>query len=321
MLKIGPYRLPSNVLLSPLSGISDLSFRLICREFGAAFCYFEMIDCNALLHGPNSPKVKEILSTNDDDSPIAAQLLGSTPDQMLKAAQVLIEKAKKIKYLEVNAACPAKKVSKKKAGAYLLKDPDTLSAIIRRLSSELDLPVTVKLRIGYDRYDRHEFIESVKGCEIAGASALFIHGRTRKQGYSGEINYGAIREAKEAVGIPVLGSGDLLDKASIEKMFNLAGCDGIAVARGAMGNPWIFKGVDPAEVELSERISVLKRHLFYMKKYRFTGHHQNIGIMRKIAILYLSSVPNAAEMRSHLSKAKDRDELLAAIDLAPRIAG
>ncbi len=321
MIRIGSFKPDTNIFLAPLSGISDLSFRKICRQFGAGLCYFEMIDCNALIHGQNSPKVGEILTTEDSDSPIAAQLLGSTPEQMLKAAIILLMKMPKIKYLEINAACPAKKVAKKKAGAHLLKEPRILGEIIKLLSSELPLPITVKLRVGFDHYFEKDFIETVKLCERSGASALFIHGRTRKQGYSGEVNYEAIKKAKAAVDLPVFGSGNILDQGSMAKMFELTGCDGITVARGAMGNPWIFDGLNPDNVDLAKRIKVAKKHLGYMKKYRIDGHTHNIGIMRKISILYLSSVPNATVVRSHLSEAKDYEELLEVIDLSPGIAG
>ncbi|OGC04661.1 hypothetical protein A2276_01630 [candidate division WOR-1 bacterium RIFOXYA12_FULL_43_27] len=294
-----------NTFLAPLSGCSDLSFRLIAREHGAKFCFYEMVDANALLH-QQDPK-RDILKTHPDDKPIAAQLLGSNPDQMLEAAKLLLTMVEPV-FLDINAACPAKKILKKKCGAYFAKNPTNLFKIIEKLSSNLSLPITVKLRIGFDRYDEKEFIANVKNCEKAGASALFVHGRTMKQGYSGTVNYEAIKKAKAAVKIPLFGSGDILNRELMHKMLNETGCDGVLVARGALGNPWFFSGETP---DPEEKKNVMRRHLAYLEKYKKTRPTGKLGQMKKTAMWYLKEFRNTHELRRQITNCRTIPELLA----------
>ncbi|MFH1386245.1 MAG: tRNA-dihydrouridine synthase [bacterium] len=305
-MKIGSYELPTDLMLAPMSGVSDLPFRLIARRHGAKFCFFEMIDCNGLIH--NAKRNLDILATTEEDQPTAAQLVGADPDDMLKAAKVILSNVK-IPFLDINAACPVKKVLKKKAGSYLLKDVKRLSAIIKKLAAGLPIPVTVKLRTGFLKADLKEIASIAKQCEKSGAAAIFIHGRTQRQGYSGEIDYKSIKAVKEAVTIPVFGSGNVFSTAGIKKMFNETGCDGVMVARGSFGNPWIFQGVD--QVDLATRQQVLKAHLALVNEYRQVS---KIGFLRKVALWYLKSFPDASKVRGQVNGIQSYEELLALVD-------
>lgn len=319
MIRFGSTDIATNIFFAPLSGCSELSFRLIARECGAKLCFFEMVDAHSLL-GPH-PKKFEILKTIDRDSPIAAQLVGESPELMRDAAQILLAHVP-VTFLDINAACPVKKVVKKGAGAALLNDSDMLSQIIAALVSSVHIPVTVKLRIGYSNIDIPAFVELVKRCEASGAAAVFVHGRTREQGYSGDVCYEAIRAVKDAITIPVFGSGNVFDPVSAKKMFTETGCDGILVARGAFGNPWIFRQIEeylhtaalPPDVTLYTRKEVLKRHLAYVDQYKCGTPLGKMGFMRKVALWYLKGFPNAAKLRGQVNTITDYPALLEFID-------
>ena len=315
MIHIGSTQIATNIFLAPLSGCSDLAFRLIARECGAKFCFFEMVDAHSLL-SPN-PKKFTILKTLEQDTPIAAQLLGSDPAIMLDAAQMLLEHVT-ISFLDINSACPVRKVIKKKAGAFLLKTPEVLSRLIQVLASSCSVPITVKLRIGFNTTDLPALLDLAKLCEASGASALFVHGRTRAQGYSGDVNYGAIRAIKPAVQIPVFGSGDVFTPQLAKQMFDETDCDGILVARGAFGNPWIFRDIEdsihhstvPSEQTISVKKAVLKRHLAYIAQYKDCTPAGKVGVMRKVALWYLKGFPGASKIRGQVGAIPDYETLL-----------
>ncbi|NQT30594.1 MAG: tRNA-dihydrouridine synthase [Candidatus Saganbacteria bacterium] len=314
MIKIGSCQIDTNVFLAPMAGCTDLSLRLISREHGAKFCFFEMFDSNSLIHG--GPKKTDLCKSLKKDNPIAAQLLGSDPDTMFSAAQRLLELTNPY-FLDINAACPVRKVIRKKAGAYLLLEPKALYAILRKLSSEISLPVTVKMRVGYDRFSKKEIVEIAKNCQENGAAALFVHGRTKREGYSGEVNYKAIKAIKEAVGIPVFGSGNVFSKALAQKMFDETSCDGILIARGALGNPWIFSGKSRSDIDWKERKKVLLKHLSYIEKYKDGNSQGRVVHMRKVALFYISSLPYASRMRAQITPLKTYKELVDLIDVLP----
>jgi len=315
MIKIGSETIDTNIFLAPLAGCSDLSFRLISREEGARFCFYEMVDANSLVrrNGGNG----EILKRHPKDSPIAAQLLGSDPSMMEDAAQRLMRRVD-IAFLDVNCACPAKKVIKKRAGAYLLRDPDALCKILRRLVSSLPVPLTVKIRIGYDKIDRPAIADIARRCEGSGAAAIFVHGRLTTQGYAGEIDYDSIRAVKEAAKIPVFGSGNIFGPESAKKMLVSTGCDGIIAARGALGNPWIFRdieeylanGVLPEKREMRFKLEMLRKHISYINEYKEIRPSSKIGVMRKVALWYVKNFSESREMRRRISGVKSYDEML-----------
>lgn len=311
MVKIGAQKIDTNIFLAPLAGVADLAFRLIVREHGAKLCFFEMVDSNSLVY--DSAKSRDILNTHPEDVPIAAQILGGDPEQVLAAARVLLRRIDPV-FLDLNAACPVKKILKKKSGAYLMTDPKALCSIIKLLTKSLSIPITVKLRSGFDKYDQAGLVSLAQKCEQSGAAAIFLHGRTRSQFYSGQVDYAAIRAVKKKVEIPVFGSGDVLSAPLAKKMFEQTGCDGILVARGAIGRPWIFReiehylqtGQNLKEFSFEQKIEVLKKHLSYMP--------DKIGLMRSIAIEYLKGWPKAAMIRRLITKARTSGELLAVVD-------
>ncbi|MCM8760973.1 MAG: tRNA dihydrouridine synthase DusB [Candidatus Omnitrophica bacterium] len=319
MLAIGKYILPAYILLAPMSGCTDLAFRLIAREHDAAFAFFEMVDSHSVFY--HRKKTLSLLKTHDKDRPIALQLLGSKPDIMLKAAEDILSRLK-ISFLDINAACPAKKVIRKKAGSYLLQDRENLRAIINRLSSALDIPVTVKIRIGYKNETCQDMVDIARMIEDAGASALFVHGRTRLQQYSGDIDYDTIKAVKNSVDIPVFGSGNILSPQHAGKMLAATGCDGILVARGGLGNPWIFRaiaeyisnGKEVASPTLEDKKNVLKKHLSYLETYCDASEKVRVGLMRKVAIWYLKSFPLAKRIREKISVVKSYEKMLEFID-------
>ena len=328
-ISIGSYQLPSNILLAPMAGCTDLPFRLIAREHGAKFCFFEMVDCNSITYGAKR-RVRSILKTIEEDQPIAAQLLGRDPSKMLAGAEEILSIAKPA-FLDINAACPAKKVIKKKCGSYLLKDEPELCAILKKLSSHLPIPVTVKLRIGYDRSDPAKIAHLAKRCQDSGAACIFVHGRTQAKGYSGPVDYLSIKAIKKAVDIPVFGSGNIFSPESAKKMLDETGCDGILVARGALGNPWLFKeiseyicsrrrglnlsyGTDKLSVSKEERMRVLKDHISAIEKFKDPGPRGNIGHMRKAVYWYLKGFPMAARVREKVSLVNSYEKMLKLVD-------
>ena len=321
MLKIGNYELPSRILLAPLAGCSDLAFRLIMRSYGAKFAFLQMIDANAL---SRNKKSLEMLSTTQKDRPIAGQLLGSDPDIMLASAKIILEHVD-IKFLDINAACPVKKIIRKKAGAYLLKEPQLLYRVIKKLSSTLKVPITVKLRLGYDHVDRAHIVEIAKKCEKNGASAIFIHGRTRLQGYCGPVDLDAIKAVKSAVTIPVFGSGDILTPKQAFEMMATTGCDGILVARGSFGNPWIFRNIErflkgkPLFIPtFDDRKKAALKHLKYLGKYDRSLSKGKVGLMRKSVLWYMKGFPNSSYLREKINNAQSRKALADIIRSAER---
>lgn len=318
MIKIGSYKLNTRILLAPLSGVSDLPFRLIAREYGAKFCFFEMIDSNSLIRG-NFKKVLALLKTDKLDNPVAAQLVGEDPDMMFKAAKKLLTVVN-TPFIDINAACPVKKIIKKGAGSALLLKPDNLFAIIEKLTS-LSVPVTVKLRTGFEKPDIEALLKIAAGCESRGAAGIFIHGRTRSQGYAGDIDYESIRAVKNAVRVPVIASGNIFDEHLAKAMFEKTACDGIAVARGALGNPWIFERIEELmttgrilpDTGASEKREVLLRHLDYIWRYNELPPLRKVGYMRKFVMWYLKGLPMAARMREHVTSTKTYDEMLSLV--------
>lgn len=319
MLKIGNKQIDTNIFLAPLAGCSDLAFRLVAREYGAKFCFFEMVDSHSIFY--HRKKTKALLRSTDADKPIAGQLLGVDPVIMLEAAHRMMEIAD-ITFLDINCACPVKKVIKKKSGSYLLKDITALTKVVNKLASNLPIPVTVKLRVGFDKLDPEEIAETAKKCEGAGAAAIFVHGRTREQGYKGGICHASIKAIKDAVKIPVIGGGNIFSGSSAKKMFTETGCDGIFVARGSFGNPWIFREIEnylrdgsaPAPVTPEERKEALKKHIAYVEMYKESPPPYRVGYMRKVVMWYVKGFPMAAKIRGTVCKITDYNEMLNIVD-------
>lgn len=320
MIRIGSAAINTNILLAPMAGCTDLAFRLIARECGAGFAFFEMIDSNSVKYGP-ARKTASILKTNDNDRPIAGQVLGDDPDAMLTAAKRIIELANPV-FIDINAACPVKKAIKKRSGAYLVKHPELLYMILDKLIANLPVPVTVKLRTGYETADMEKIVKIASTCESHGASAIFVHGRTRSQGYSGDVDYASIKAIKDSVKIPVFGSGNILSPELAKTMFDVTGCDGVIAARGVLGNPWLLRQIESylatgrAETspDIISRIEIIKRHLEYVERYRNPCAAGRVGFMRKVVMWHTKYFRRSARLREKISLVKSYEEMIKLVD-------
>ncbi len=314
MLKIGTFKLNSKVLLAPLAGVSDSPFRLICRDFGAPFTFLEMINARAISH--KSKKTKVMLASDPRDKPLGVQLLGSEVPYILKALEVL--KPYGFALLDFNAACPVRKVCRRGEGAALLKEPRTLKTILEALVAHWPGPVTIKIRSGWDP-SSHNACDIARIAEDAGVKAIFIHGRDREQFYKGTVDYAIIAAVKKSVRVPVIASGDILSAALAQKMFDATGCDGVLVARGALGRPWIFREIEailkdkaPAAVGLPKILEVMTRHLeLSIAEY---GEKKAVPIMRKFVGWYLKGQPHARATRQKISGIRTKADFMAIVE-------
>ena len=315
MLKIGNIELPFPVMLAPMAGVSDLPFRLISRSFGAPLAFTEMIDVRAISH--RDKRTRKMLMSSPDDRPLGVQLLAADEKYLAGALDVLTEYD--FDLLDFNAACPTPKVTRKGKGAALLKDPAKLGAILKILVEYAKVPVTVKIRTGWDA-DSVNAREVALYAEDAGISALFIHGRTKTQGYSGIVDYRNIKEVKDALKIPVIASGDNLSLPLIKKMFHETGCDGVAIARGTLGNPWIFReairffqdGVHIAGPAMDERIATIRKHFDLVIEY--SGEERGIGIFHKFFIWYTKGLRGIKPLRDKAFRTNKKDQFLEIIE-------
>ncbi|MFA5177427.1 MAG: tRNA dihydrouridine synthase DusB [Candidatus Omnitrophota bacterium] len=310
MLKIGNLSLKSNLILAPMAGVSDLPFRRLNRKFGAELAFVEMINCRSISF--KSRRTQSMLSSGPKDKPLGIQLLGCEEKFILKALDVL--KSYKFDLLDFNAACPAKKVVRRKEGAGLLKEPKKLKKLLKLVVKNSPVPVTVKIRTGWDK-------ECVNAKEVAlysqdaGVSGVFIHGRTKVQGYSGAVDYGSITKVKKALAIPVIASGDILSAQLAQKMFSETGCDGLVIARGSFGNPWIFQEIKeflrtgkiipkPAKETV---IKIMLEHL--AASIDFYGERNGVVIFRKFFGWYTRGFRRIRPLREKSSRARTRLEM------------
>ena len=314
MLTLGGISLPVPCVVAPMAGVSDLPFRLITRSFGAPLAFTEMIDARALSH--RDKRTLRMLRPDEEDHPLGVQLVGNDETYLTKALEIL--GGYRFEILDLNAACPAAKVTRKGMGAALLRDPARLRGLLRTMAQVSKMPVTVKIRAGWDSASINAR-EVALHAEDAGISALFIHGRTKTQGYSGAVDYRIIREVKEALRVPVVASGDNLTVESINRMFRETGCDGVAVARGALGNPWIFRELNsffldgrmpdrPGAAEIAE---VMERHLALMVQHY--GERTGLSAFRKFFIWYTKGLSGAKPLRDTAFRAETVEELTDAI--------
>ncbi len=241
-MRIGPHTFSGRFFLAPLAGVSDRPFRAICRSMGAAFTYTEMVSAHGLVHG--SAQTRSYLDRDPDEEPFAVQIFAAEPDVLARGAEAAVAAGAGI--VDINMACPVRKVCGTGAGAALARDPRAVEDAVRRVARAVAVPVTVKIRAGWDEGSVN-CVEVARGAEAGGAGAVALHGRTRAQGYSGQADWSLIRAVKEAVAIPVLGSGDVWSAADALRMRGETGCDAVLVARGACGNPWIFRELRAAE--------------------------------------------------------------------------
>ncbi len=282
-----------DLILSPMDGFSDLPYRLICREYGSAMSYTEFTACEAILRGAK-PALRQLDYDPREKPQLTFQIFDSDEDRIVACAQKIEQLGPGI--IDLNLGCSVSNVSGRGAGAGLLRDPQKIARIFNRLSKAVRVPVTAKIRLGWDARSRN-YLEVARILEDNGASLIAVHGRTKEQAYKGFADWDAIAEVKQAVKIPVIGNGDVKTVADIARIKAHTGCDGVMIGRAAIGNPWIFQRKDRHEVTVEEVIALLKRHLRAMIGYY--GDHGLI-LFRKHAVKYMQGMPHVAALRAQL---------------------
>ena len=307
--RIGDVTLDSPFVLAPLAGVSDSPFRRLAREQGASAVYTEMVSSEGLVRG--SQATFEYCAFDPSERPIGIQLFGSDPDTMASAARVLSElpAAERPDLIDINMGCPVRKVVNRCAGAALLQDVPRIAAIVERMAGATSLPVTAKVRLGWDG-DSRNVVEVCRTLEGAGASAVAIHARTRAEKFAGEAHWDMIGEAKAAVGIPVIGNGDVRTAEDAVRMLELTGCDGVMLGRAAFGDPWVFRRIR-ALVEQGESLAPptaeMRRHLAMLVE--CVGPEHAAREMRKHVAWYIKGLPNSARVREQVNHTRTAHEM------------
>ena len=310
-MKIGNIEIKNSVALAPMAGVTDLPFRILCKEFGCGLLYTEMVSAKAILY--KNKNTEPLLETNSAENPIAVQLFGSDPEIMGDmAAKLCAERSFDI--IDVNMGCPVPKIVNNHEGSALMKNPKLAGENLKNIVSKVDRPVTVKIRKGFDEKNVNA-VTVAKEAEAAGVSAIAVHGRTREQYYSGEADYSIIKAVKDAVSIPVIGNGDIRGIDDAKRMYEETGCDGIMIGRAARGNPWIFrdiadyfeKGIINERPDTEEVKKMILRHAGLLIKYK--GEYTGIREMRKHVAWYTAGMPHSAMIRNKVNQTESLAEL------------
>lgn len=307
-LKIGSLELAENLLLAPMAGITNLPMRILAREQGAALCFTEMVSVNGLVR--EGAKTFSLMKSSPLDRPLGVQLFGDDPEMLAEGARLAAESGDLI---DINMGCPVRKVVGSGAGSALLQYPEKIRAIVKAVRSAIKIPLTVKIRTGWNS-ESANYLLVARIAADEGADAVTLHPRTRSQMFEGRSDWAQIAELKKQLPIPLLGSGDLFTPADVLRMLNETGCDGVMIARGALGNPWIFRealalmlGAEAVPPAPSERLDVARRHLQMFAAE--AGERVAVREMRKHLCWYAHGVPGAAGFRGRVNKIDSLAEL------------
>ena len=315
-LQIGNVILDNNVILAPMAGVSDLPFRLLCREMGAGLVCMEMVSAKAILC--NNKNTDSLMEIHPDELPVSLQLFGSDPDIISEQAKRIEERPFAI--LDINMGCPVPKVVNNGEGSALLKNPKLVEEILTKLVKAVNKPVTVKIRRGFDE-EHVNAVEIAKIAESCGVAAVAVHGRTREQYYSGKADWEIIARVKDAVKIPVIGNGDVVSGETAKAMLEQTGCDGIMIGRAAQGNPWIFrevseyleKGAISAAPTNKEKRELILRHAALQLEYK--GEYTGVREMRKHLSWYTVGMPHSAKFRQTINTMESMEELVRGVEM------
>lgn len=310
-LNIGGVPLKSHAVLAPMAGVSDRAYRELCVRFGAAYCVSEMVSSKALSF--NSKKSEELMEISDLERPCGIQIFGDDPKCMADAAKHALENKPDI--IDINMGCPAPKISSNGSGSALMKNPRLCGEIVKAVTAVTDIPVTVKIRKGWDD-DSVNAVEVAKICESAGAAAITVHGRTRQQYYKPPVDYDIIRAVRESVSVPVIANGDIDSAERAKEVMDITGCDLVMIGRATLGNPWIFSQINAYlenpnvkihTPDLEERLGVMIEHISKMVEYK--GEHMAMLQARKLVVGYFKGMKGAAALRNEAGKIKTLDDL------------
>ncbi|MFR1805881.1 MAG: tRNA dihydrouridine synthase DusB [Ruminococcus sp.] len=310
-LNIGGVPLKSHAVLAPMAGVSDRAYRELCVRFGAAYCVSEMVSSKALSF--NSKKSEELMEISDLERPCGIQIFGDDPKCMADAAKHALENKPDI--IDINMGCPAPKISSNGSGSALMKNPRLCGEIVKVVTAVTDIPVTVKIRKGWDD-DSVNAVEVAKICESAGAAAITVHGRTRQQYYKPPVDYDIIKAVRESVSVPVIANGDIDSAERAKEVMDFTGCDLVMIGRATLGNPWIFSQINAYlenpnvkihTPDLEERLGVMIEHIGKMVEYK--GEHMAMLQARKLVVGYFKGMKGAAALRNEAGKIKTLDDL------------
>ena len=310
-LNIGGVPLKSHAVLAPMAGVSDRAYRELCVRFGAAYCVSEMVSSKALSF--NSKKSEELMEISDLERPCGIQIFGDDPKCMADAAKHALENKPDI--IDINMGCPAPKISSNGSGSALMKNPRLCGEIVKAVTAVTDIPVTGKIRKGWDD-DSVNAVEVAKICESAGAAAITVHGRTRQQYYKPPVDYDIIKAVRESVSVPVIANGDIDSAERAKEVMDITGCDLVMIGRATLGNPWIFSQINAYlenpnvkihTPDLEERLGVMIEHIGKMVEYK--GEHMAMLQARKLVVGYFKGMKGAAALRNEAGKIKTLDDL------------
>jgi tRNA-dihydrouridine synthase B len=309
-MKIKDVEIENNVFLAPMAGIADRAFRELCINYGAGYTVSEMVSSKGLTMGDK--KSGELLTLGEIENPAGVQIFGDNPEIMAQAAKMCIKYHPNI--IDINMGCPAPKIAMNGGGASLMKNPLLAGEIIKAVSKAVDIPVTVKIRKGWDD-ENITAVELAKIAEKNGAAAITVHGRTRMQMYSGKVDYNIIAKVKKAVDIPVIANGDIVDEQSAAIMFEKTNCDAIMIGRGALGNPWIFRRINAylnecrvlPDVSINEKMVVMLKHIQKIIEYK--GEYTAMREARHHAAYYTKGIRGGAALRKEISTFEHFEQL------------